>query len=385
MLVKTPPMGWNSWNTFGENINEQLIMETADAMVSTGLKDAGYEYIVIDDCWSLRERDENGDLVADPEKFPHGMKYLADYIHSKGLKFGMYSCCGPLTCAGYPGSLDREYQDAKFFARNGVDFLKYDWCTHPHNVQGWSLYNRMRMALNATGRDIVYSVCNWGMEDTVNWARKVGADMYRSTFDIADSFKSFIDIFNQQKDNMCLSGPSCYNDMDMLICGMYGKGNVAQGGCNDNEYLTHFAIWCMLSQPLMMGCDIRNMTPETAALLKNAALIAINQDPAVRPPIIKPRDGDEKNPILFKHLAGDDYAIACINLDDSDREYFAINLADFGLSPRDGYGFDLVDVMTGENVGETRGIYKNLVNDCIYINVPAHGVKVYRGSLKKIR
>ena len=385
MLVNTPPMGWNSWNTFGENINEQLIMETADAMVSTGLKDAGYEYIVIDDCWSLRERDENGDLVADPEKFPHGMKYLADYIHSKGLKFGMYGCCGPLTCALYPGSLDREYQDAKFFARNEVDFLKYDWCTHPHNVQGWSLYNRMRMALNATDRDIVFSVCNWGMEDTVNWARSVGADMYRSTFDIADSFRSFEDIFNQQKDNMCLSGPSCFNDMDMLICGMYGKGNVAQGGCNDNEYLTHFAIWCMLSQPLMIGCDIRNMTPETAALLKNAALIAIDQDPAVRPPIIKYRDGDEKNPILFKHLANDEYAIACLNLSDSERDYYAINLPDFGLSPRDGYGFDLVDVISGVNLGESCGTYKNLVNDCVYCTVPAHGVKVFRGSLKKIR
>ena len=184
---------------------------------------------------------------------------------------------------------------------------------------------------------------------------------------------------------MCLSGPSCYNDMDMLICGMYGKGNVAQGGCNDNEYLTHFAIWCMLSQPLMIGCDIRNMTPETAALLKNAALIAIDQDPAVRPPIIKNRDGDENNPILFKHLAGDDYAIACLNFNDHDQEWFAINLPDFGLSPRDGYGFDLVDVITGQNLGEQSGVYKNLINDCVYTTVPAHGVRVFRGSLKKIR
>ena len=140
MLVKTPPMGWNSWNTFGKNINEQLIMETADAMVSTGLRDSGYKYIVIDDCWSLMERDENGDLAPDPEKFPHGIKYLADYIHSKGLKFGMYSCCGPKTCAGYPGSLNHEYQDALFFARNEVDFLKYDWCYHP-STKASVLYN----------------------------------------------------------------------------------------------------------------------------------------------------------------------------------------------------------------------------------------------------
>ncbi len=378
-------MGWNSWNTFGEDINEQLIMETADAMVSTGLKDAGYEYIVIDDCWSLRQRDENGDLVADPAKFPHGMKYLADYIHSKGLKFGMYSCCGPLTCAGYPGSLDREYQDAKFFARNGVDYLKYDWCTHPHNVQGWSLYNRMRMALNATGRDIVYSVCNWGMEDTLSWARKVGADMYRSTFDIADTFSSIESIFNQQKDNMCLSGPSCFNDMDMLVCGMYGKGNVAQGGCNDTEYHTHFALWCMLSQPLMIGCDIRNMTPETAALLKNAALIAINQDPDVRPPIIKGHGSNGKRPILFKHLENGEYAIAVVNFEDHDSEWFLVNLPDIGLSPRDNYGFELYDVMTGENVGEVNGKYKGLICDSFTAKVPAHGAKVFRGRLKKIR
>ncbi len=385
MILRTPPMGWNSWNTFGEDINEQLIMETADAMVSTGLKDAGYEYIVIDDCWSLRERDENGNLVADPAKFPHGMKYLADYIHSKGLKFGMYGCCGPMTCAGYPGSLDREYQDAKYFASCEIDLLKYDWCTHPHNVAGWTLYNRMRMALNATGRDILFSVCNWGLEDTINWARKVGADMYRSTWDIADNFASIEKIFNEQKDNMNLSGPSCYNDMDMLVCGMYGKGNVGAGGCDDNEYFTHFAMWCMLSQPLMIGCDIRNMTPETAALLKNAALISIDQDPAVRPPIIKYADGNGKRPVLFKHLADDDYAIAAINLDANEAGWYLVNLPDFGISPSDNYGLELYDVMTGENVGEVAGKPHGLITDCFQISVPGHGIKVYRGKLKKVR
>lgn len=376
MLVNTPPMGWNSWNTFGENISEQLIMETADAMVSTGLKDAGYEYIVIDDCWSLRERDENGDLVADPEKFPHGIKYLSDYIHSLGLKFGMYSCCGPLTCAGYPGSLDREYQDAKFFARNGVDYLKYDWCTHPHNVQGWSLYNRMRMALNATGRDIVYSVCNWGMEDTINWARKVGADMYRSTFDITDSFDSIVDIFNQQKDNMCLSGPSCYNDMDMLVCGMYGKGNVAQGGCNDTEYRTHFALWCLLSQPLMIGCDIRNMTEETRKLLTDAALIAIDQDPAVRPPIRLASSNPESHPCLFKHLADGEYVFGKFNLTDSDCEWSPIFLSDIGFSSNDGYAFRVYDTEDGKLLGEFDDVIKP-------DTIPAHGCKIYRAQLVK--
>ena len=368
-------MGWNSWNTFGENINEQLIMETADAMVSTGLRDAGYEYVVIDDCWSLKERDENGDLVADPAKFPHGLKYLADYIHSKGLKFGMYSCCGPLTCAGYPGSLDREYQDAKFFARNEVDFLKYDWCTHPHNVQGWTLYNRMRMALNATGRDIVYSVCNWGMEDTLGWAKSVGADMYRSTFDIKDNFESIKSIYEQQKKNMCLSGPSCFNDMDMLVCGMYGKGNVAEGGCNDAEYATHFAIWCMLSQPLMIGCDVRNMTEETRKLLTNRELISINQDPEVRPPFVCTTIEDDRMPFLFKHLANGEYALALINFAEWDADWAGPWFTEIGLSPRDGYAFEFTDIYTGETYPATKDILK--------LSVKAHHTRVLKGRLIK--
>ncbi len=375
MIVNKPPMGWNSWNTFGENINEQLIMETADAMVETGLRDAGYEYVVIDDCWSLKERDENGDLVADPEKFPHGLKYLADYIHSKGLKFGMYSCCGPLTCAGYPGSLDREYQDAKFFARNEVDFLKYDWCTHPHNVQGWTLYNRMRMALNATGRDIVYSVCNWGMEDTLGWARSVGADMYRSTFDIKDNFESVKSIYEQQKNNMCLSGPSCFNDMDMLVCGMYGKGNVGDGGCNDAEYATHFAIWCMLSQPLMIGCDIRNMTEETKKLLTNRELISINQDPEVRPPFICTTTSGNDIPFLFKHLSNGEYALALINFSDDDHSWAGPWFTEIGLSPRDGYVFEFYDIFTGEKLYRTSDILK--------MDVKAHHTRVLKGRLVK--
>ena len=155
MLVKTPPMGWNSWNTFGENINEQLIMETADAMVSTGLKDAGYEYIVIDDCWALRERDENDRLVPDPQKFPHGMKYLSDYVHSKGLKFGMYSCAGIRTCGNYPSSYQHEFIDAKTFAEWGVDFLKYDFCYFPRSAYVRYAYLTMSNALMASGREIL--------------------------------------------------------------------------------------------------------------------------------------------------------------------------------------------------------------------------------------
>ena len=177
-MYKRQPMGWNSWNTFGNDINEDLIKETADAMVSTGLKDAGYEYVVIDDCWAEMQRDENGRLVASKEKFPSGMKALADYIHSKGLKFGMYSCAGTRTCAGYPSSFDYEFIDAQTFADFGVDFLKYDFCYKPVYANGPLLYHRMGLALKASGREILFSACNWGSDNVGQWIRSTGAVSY---------------------------------------------------------------------------------------------------------------------------------------------------------------------------------------------------------------
>ncbi len=378
MNVKRPPMGFNTWNTFGENINEKLIMETADAMVSTGLRDAGYEYVVIDDCWAAKQRDENGDLVADPVKFPHGIKYLSDYVHSKGLKMGIYSCCGPLTCAGYPGSLDHEYQDAMFFARNEIDFLKYDWCYHPRNMDGWTLYNRMRMALNATGRDILFSICNWGEENALEWVRSVGGDMYRSTQDISDNFSIIETLFNEQKNNRCLSGPSCFNDVDMLVCGMYGKGNVSNGGCNDAEYATHFALWCMMSAPLMIGCDVRNMTEATRKLLTNRELIAIDQDPEVRPPIVTYSILEEKSPVMMKHLANGEYAFSLTNFSDDKSDYIQLWLPDVGIGALDGYGFELYDTDTGEKLPIT--------TDIVTVKgIEAHSTKILRGKLVKVK
>lgn len=373
MFLKTPPMGWNSWNTFGGAISEELIMQTADAIVARGFRDAGYEYVVIDDCWSEHERDENGMLVADREKFPHGMKYLADYIHSKGLKFGMYSCAGPLTCAGYPGSYGHEFDDARFFAANGVDYLKYDYCYHPETVSPKVLYNRMRMALNATGRDIVFSACNWGCDDSHNWMQSVGADLYRSTGDIGDNFKSVLDIFNKEKRSFNLSGPGCFNDIDMLICGMYGKGNVAgtNGGCTAIEYRSHFAMWCMLSAPLMIGCDVRNCDEDTVKLLCDKELIAIDQDPACRPPIVIKE-------YLIKHLEGGEYAFALTNYGDSDHCYMHILLPDTGLLPSDGYGFKLRDIETGEELG----IFTDDIHPAV---MRGHETKIFRGTLVKLK
>ncbi|MGN0556524.1 MAG: glycoside hydrolase family 27 protein, partial [Acutalibacteraceae bacterium] len=177
MTTLTPPMGWNSWNTFWGNANEQLLFETADKMVETGLAASGYNYIVIDDCWSLPERDENGRLVADPAKYPNGIKAVTDYIHSKGLKFGIYSCAGTLTCANYPGSYDHEFEDAKTFAEWGVDYLKYDYCNRSPLVDGAMLYRKMGLALANCGRDILFSACSWGADETHKWVRESGAAM----------------------------------------------------------------------------------------------------------------------------------------------------------------------------------------------------------------
>lgn len=231
MIVKTPPLGWNSWNTFGHNINETMIKEMADAMVETGLRDAGYEYLVIDDCWSLHERDENGKLVADPEKFPGGMKAVADYVHSKGLKFGMYSCDGTMTCARYPSSFDYEFIDAATFAEWGVDFLKYDNCNRPVNYPGRLLYKRMGLALANCGRDILFSACNWGVDNSPEWIKETGAHMWRSTGDIVDNWQSIKDLTLAQLPLLKTNGQGCFNDMDMLVVGMGGKGNVGVGGC----------------------------------------------------------------------------------------------------------------------------------------------------------
>lgn len=233
-------MGWNSWNTFGGNINEDVILETADAMVNEGLLDAGYEYLTIDDHWSEMKRDSNGMLVADRKCFPHGMKYVADYVHSKGLKFGMYSCCGPKTCGGYPGSFGHEFDDARYFASVGVDLLKYDNCYHPSNPSMLS-YNRMSLALKASGRDILFSACNWGNEEVWKWARSAGIDMYRSTGDIFDTFESIRKLSESQISNLGYSGAGCFNDIDMLVVGLRGKGNVGvDDGCTDSQYRYHF-------------------------------------------------------------------------------------------------------------------------------------------------
>lgn len=349
MVKLTPPMGWNSWNTFGEHINETMIKETADSMVENGLLECGYEYLVIDDCWSLRERDKNGRLVADPEKFPHGMKAVAEYVHQKGLKFGMYSCAGNLTCAGYPGSFEHEFIDAATFAEWGVDFLKYDYCYHSNIIPGEYLYRRMGLALENCGRDILFSACSWGADETHKWIKTSASSMWRSTGDIFDTWESIKDLAKQQPALFPYNGVGCFNDMDMLVVGMYGKGNVGLKGCNDTQYRTHFSLWSFFGSPLMIGCDIRDMTPETKKILTNKELIAINQDPAYRQPYRLNGIWQNDNMLTYaKNLANGDIAIGLFNLNE-EKAMARFNLDEVSLPVSTGKTLSMTDIWTGKS------------------------------------
>jgi len=307
-------MGWNSWNKFHCDVSEALIMQAADAMISSGMKDAGYEYIVIDDCWQV-SRDENGEIVCDAERFPHGMKYVADYVHSKGLKFGIYSSAGTVTCQRRPGGFGHEYQDARTYAKYGVDYLKYDWCGST-TQDAKSSYTNMSNALRTAGRPIVFSICEWGSNKPWEWAGPVG-HLWRTTGDISDSWNSMIDIFEKQKDLARYSGPGKWNDPDML--------EVGNGGMTTEEYKTHFSLWCMLSSPLMAGNDLNNMTPETKSILLNKEMIAIDQDSLGRQATCYRDNGDYQ--IWVKTLSNNEKAVCLLNKSDERKSV----LVDFDL------------------------------------------------------
>ena len=313
-LAKTPPMGLNSWNKFGCNVSEVMIMGIADAMVSSGMKDAGYQYIVIDDCWQV-SRDETGEIVVDKDRFPHGMKYVADYVHSKGLKFGIYSCAGSRTCAGRPGGLGHEYQDARTYAAYGVDYLKYDWC-NSSTQEAKSSYANMRDALYKAGRPIVFSLCEWGQNKPWEWASTVG-QLWRTTGDISDNWNSMIGIFDKQKDLARYAGPSGWNDPDML--------EVGNGGMTFEEYKTHFSLWCMLAAPLLAGNDLATITPETKSILMNKEMIAVNQDTLGVQATCYRDNGDYQ--IWVKGLSNNEKAICLLNKGDEKKTV----LVDFSL------------------------------------------------------
>jgi len=260
-------MGWNSWNKFGCNVSDKLIREMADAMVSSGMKAAGYQYVNIDDCWQV-SRDAQGTIVADPERFPSGIKTLADYVHSKGLKLGIYTDAGTGTCEKRPGSLNHEVQDAKTYASWGIDYVKIDWC----NAEGLDpevQYAKFRDALAQSGRSIVFSICNWGVKAPWRWGPKTG-NLWRTTGDISDSYESMSLIGFGQNGLEKFAGPGHWNDPDML--------EIGNGHMNRAEYRTHMALWALLAAPLLAGNDLRDMSAETKELLTSSEVIAVDQD-----------------------------------------------------------------------------------------------------------
>jgi len=278
ILAQTPPMGWNSWNHFHDKVDDAVIRQMADAMVSSGMRDAGYRYINIDDTWE-GQRDAQG-FIHSNAKFPD-MKALADYVHSKGLKLGIYSSPGAKTCAGYEGSLGHEAQDAKTYAAWGIDYLKYDLCGLRTEMKGApspeaarnimiDAYVKMHDALEATGRPIVYSLCQYGENSVWEWGASVGGNLWRTTGDISDNYTRMADIGFGQAGLAPFAGPGHWNDPDML--------EVGNGKMSDDEYRTHMSLWAILAAPLLAGNDLSNMTPDTEAILMNKEVIAVDQD-----------------------------------------------------------------------------------------------------------
>jgi alpha-galactosidase len=266
-LAPTPPMGWNSWNKFACNVSEELIRETADAMVSSGMQAAGYQFVNIDDCWQV-SRDAQETIVADPARFPSGIKALADYVHGKGLKLGVYTDAGTLTCQKRPGSLGHELQDAKTYAAWGVDYVKVDWC-HAEGLDPEVQYAKFRDALAQAGRPIVFSICNWGVKAPWTWGPVTG-NLWRTTDDISDTWESMSLIGFSQNGLQKFAGPGHWNDPDML--------EVGNGGMKPDEYRVHMGLWALLAAPLLAGNNLRSMSPETREMLTNAEIIAVDQD-----------------------------------------------------------------------------------------------------------
>jgi len=313
-LALTPPMGWNSWNKFGCNVSDEMIREMADAMVKSGMKDAGYQYVVIDDCWQV-ERDKDGNIVPDAKRFPGGIKPLADYVHSLGLKFGIYSDAGSKTCAGRPGGLGHEYQDALKYAAWGVDYLKYDWC-HTTTQDARASYANIRQALDTAGRPIVLSICEWGSHQPWLWSAEVGGNLWRTTGDISDKWQSkkkwpdgsccelgVVDIVDLQVGLYSFAGPGHWNDPDML--------EVGNGGMTDTEYRSHFSLWAILAAPLIAGNDLRDMKPAIQEILTNKEVIVVNQDALGREGRPVHKDGDLE--VWAKQLKNGNRAVLLFN------------------------------------------------------------------------
>jgi alpha-galactosidase len=367
-LAPAPPMGWNSWNHFAGRVTEQDVKDAADALVSSGMRDAGYVYVNIDDTWE-GQRDANGVLHAN-KKFPD-MKALGDYIHARGLKFGIYSSPGPKTCAGFAASYGHEQQDADLYAGWGVDYLKYDLCSfgtlmeagkadHPDdpdygNKMMKAAYTKMRAALDKTGRPIVFSLCQYGEDDVWKWGASVGGNLWRTTGDINDSYKRMAEIGFSQGPLAPYAGPGHWNDPDML--------EVGNGGMTGDEYRTHMSLWALLAAPLLAGNDLSKMTPETKAILMNKAVIAIDQDRLGKQGTRLSQAGDLE--IWTKPLSGGAVAVGLFNRS-SVAASMTVTLSDVGMASPG----PVQDLWSGEKVAAKDGVIK--------AEVPVHGVVLLR-------
>jgi len=361
-LARTPPMGWNSWNKFACNVSEDLIKQAADAMVSSGMKDAGYQYVVIDDCWQV-DRDAQGNIIVDAKHFPSGMKVVADYVHAKGLKFGIYSDAGTGTCQNRPGGRGYEFQDARQYAAWGVDYLKYDWCNHG-TQDSQASYSIMRDALKKSGRPIVFSLCEWRSTKPWLWAGDVG-NLWRSTGDIIDKWDGsakwgglgVVQILDLQDGLQSYAGPGHWNDPDML--------EVGNGGMSVTEYRAHFSMWCLLAAPLMAGNDIRKMPADIHEILTNKEVIAIDQDPLGREGRrVKRADGLE---VWARQLADGGRAVALLNRTAAEAN-ITVSWTDLGYP--DHVPAKVRDLWAHKELGEKTGSFSAAV--------PSHGVVMVR-------
>ncbi len=377
-LGKTPQMGWNSWNTFACEINEQMIRDMADTMVKTGMKDAGYNYINIDDCWH-GTRDKNGFIQADKTHFPSGIKALADYVHSKGLKIGIYSDAGSKTCGGRPGSRGHEYQDAITYASWGIDYVKYDWCD-TKDINPKAAYTTMRDAIKSAGRPMLFSICEWGDNKPWEWATDIGHS-WRTTGDIDPcwncehshgSWSSWgvLRILDKQEGLRKYAGPGHWNDMDMMEVG---------NGMSEAEDRSHFSLWAIMTSPLITGNDLRSMSDTTRKILTNKEMIAINQDPLGIQALKWIDDGDVE--IFIKPMDKGDYAVLFLNRSDNEKTYvhdWAFNEMKDDISKHQidfsKESFNFRNVWTGAT-GDTKAK--------LNLSIPAHDVVVLRLTPKK--
>lgn len=380
-LCLTPPMGWNSWNVFTNTLDEKLVIEIADAMVSTGLRDLGYQYINMDDYWHAASRDASGRPVADPAKFPHGIKWLSDYVHSKGLKLGIYSDAGDKTCGKCFGSYGYEEIDAKTYAEWGIDLLKYDFCHVPwKKKEAIARYKKMGDALKGCNRSIVYSICNWGLFEPWKWGEEVGGHYWRTTPDIFDTWRggipfmmSTMRIIKRQNKILQYGKQGHWNDPDMLIVGNYGKGKATGRdgmfkGMTDTQYQSHMSLWAIMNAPLLASCDLRNMNEATKNILMNGELLAINQDEAGLPAELISRKGGIS--VYRKALSGGSVAVAVFNASNREQTY-DLTPSNFETAER----IFLRDVWKHSDLG--------MLQDKLVLNLQPHETVVLEGRIAK--